>query len=373
MTLGLLPNLVNSAALRYFYEVARYGSFQTVEEKVHVAASAIRRQVQLLEEELGVKLFVRDRNVLKLTSAGETLFYRVQRVMWELNTARTEIGLLQGEQTGHVRIGINETVAREFLANFLGEFRERNPKVTFDVSINSSNLLAETLHRGDVDIIMGYALEPQVGLKQVAALNLTTCITVHKHHPLASREFVRIGDLAYENLIMPNDDQRLRHILNSLFAEVSIKPNFSVTTNSFEFIAIMVAKGLGVGCQIRVRPGSDPARSDIVYVPIREPGIESSVLACYISDTYPANMAVSFCVKALQKSLHDWGDNEMDLTSSEAADAPDDDVSGARALAVDTPFAGFPGRDDIADALRAVPGVDDAGRSVVALRKTHSR
>jgi len=310
MTLGLLPNLVNSAALRYFYEVARYGSFQIVEEKVHVAASAIRRQVQLLEEELGAKLFVRDRNVLKLTSAGETLFYRVQRVMWELNTARSEIGLLQGEQTGHVRIGINETVAREFLATFLGTFRDQYPKVTFEVVIASSNLLAETLHRGDVDIIMGYALERQTGLKQVAALSLQTCITVHEAHPLAKRPFVRITDLSDESLVMPNDDQRLRHVLNGLFARVGIKPNFTVTTNSFEFIAIMVGKGLGIGCQIRVRPGADPARPEIVYIPIEDPDIHPSVLACYISDTQPSNMAVMLCVKELQTSLQSWCDDD---------------------------------------------------------------
>jgi len=314
MTLGLLPNFVNTSALRYFYEVARYGSFQTVEEKVHVAASAIRRQVQLLEQELGTKLFVRDRNTLRLTSAGETLLYRVRRMMWELNTARSEIGVLQGEQTGHVRIGINETAAREFLASFLGEFRARYPKVTFEVVIASSNILAETLLRGEVDIIIGYALERQTGLKQIASFSLQTCITVQRDHPLADRPFVRVGDLVDETFIMPTDDQRLRHVLNSIFSRVAVKPTFSVTTNSFEFIAIMVAKGLGIGCQIRVLPGPDPERPEIVYVPIHEPGIKPSVLACYISDVQTANPAVMLCLKKLKEALQDWS------TEAESAD-----------------------------------------------------
>ena len=157
---------------------------------------------------------------------------------------------------------------------------------------------------------MGYALERQTGLKQVAALSLQTCITVHEAHPLAKRPFVRITDLSDESLVMPNDDQRLRHVLNGLFARVGIKPNFTVTTNSFEFIAIMVGKGLGIGCQIRVRPGADPARPEIVYIPIEDPDIHPSVLACYISDTQPSNMAVMLCVKELQTSLQSWCDDD---------------------------------------------------------------
>jgi DNA-binding transcriptional LysR family regulator len=306
MTLGLLPNFVNTSALRYFYEVARYGSFQIVEEKVHVAASAIRRQVQLLEDELDTKLFVRDRNGVRLTPSGETLLYRVRRMMRELDAARSEIVALTGEQTGHVRIGINETVAREFLATFLGEFRARYPKVTFEVVIASSNLLADTLFRGEVDIIMGYALERQTGLKQVASFNLQTCITVQRDHPLAGRAFVRVGDLVDETFIMPTQDQRLRHVLNSVFSRVAVRPTFSVTTNSFEFIAIMVAKGLGIGCQIRVLAGPDPARPEIVYVPIQDPDIKPSVLACYVSATLPVNLAVTLCVKELQGALEDW-------------------------------------------------------------------
>jgi DNA-binding transcriptional LysR family regulator len=282
------------------------GSFQIVEEKVHVAASAIRRQVQLLEDELGTKLFARDRNGVRLTPAGETLLYRVRRVMWELDTARSEIGALTGEQSGHVRIGINETVAREFLATFLGEFRARYPRVTFEVVIASSNLLAEKLFRGEVDIIMGYALERQEGLKQVASFSLRTCITVQRDHRLADRPFVRVSDLVDETFILPTSDQRLRQTLNAIFSRVAVKPIFSVTTNSFEFIALMVARGQGIGCQIRVLTGPDPARPEVVYVPLQDPDIKPQVLACYVSASQPLNLAVTLCLKELQGALEDW-------------------------------------------------------------------
>jgi len=105
MTLGLLPNFVNTAALRYFYEVAKYGSFRLAADRIHIAASAISRQIQLLEQELEVKLFARDRKGLRLTAAGEALLYRVRKAINELDIARSEIDLLHGSHKGTVRLG----------------------------------------------------------------------------------------------------------------------------------------------------------------------------------------------------------------------------------------------------------------------------
>jgi hypothetical protein len=98
----------------------------------------------------------------------------------------------------------------------------------------------------------------------------------------------------------------LRQTLNAIFSRVAVKPIFSVTTNSFEFIALMVARGQGIGCQIRVLTGPDPARPEVVYVPLQDPDIKPQVLACYVSASQPLNLAVTLCLKELQGALEDW-------------------------------------------------------------------
>ncbi|WP_313520133.1 LysR family transcriptional regulator [Pseudomonas sp.] len=323
MTLGLLPHFVNTAALRYFYEVARHGSFKVTEEKIHIAASAIRRQIQLLEQELDTKLFVRDRNGLRLTSAGESLLYRVKRAMKELSIARSEIDILQGEHTGNVRIGINETAAREFLAGFLQEFREAYPRITFEIVTANSNQLTDIMMRGEVDIIVGYALELQSGLQQVVSYNLQTCITVHKEHPLANRASVKVADLVDENFIIPSGEQSLHHVINAVFSRVAVKPMFSIVANSFEFIAVMVAQGMGIGCQVRLSVGPDPMRPDIVYVPIRDAKIKSAILACYIPEEGTSNKATLLCLESLRTALDRWSAQSM-------GNWQEDDVSDSR-------------------------------------------
>lgn len=306
MTLGLLPNFVNTAALRYFYEVARYGSFRLAADRIHIAASAISRQIQLLEQELGVKLFARDRKGLRLTAAGEALLYRVRRAMGELKVARSEIDLLHGSHKGNVRLGINETVAREFLPGFLEKFRRAYPQMTFDITVANSDALAGILLRGDVDIIIGYALQVRSGLQQVVAFDLKTCITVRKDHPLAKRGSVRVADLVDQNFIMPSTDSMLRQVLNAMFAKVAVKPVSTITSDSFEFIATMVSGGFGIGCQVRLSVGPDPVRPEIVYVPIRDPAVKSAVLACCIPEEGTPSMAVSLCVTELRSALEQW-------------------------------------------------------------------
>lgn len=319
MALGLLPNFINTTALRYFYEVARYGSFQVAEEKIHIAGSAIRRQIQLLEEELGTKLFIRNRTGLRLSAAGEALLYRLRRAMKELSSARAEIDVLQGMHTGNVRIGLNETVAREVLPDFLDEFGKKYPRVTFEIVVANSNALVEILLRNEADIIVGYALEPKGGIQKVSSFRLQTCITVHREHPLAQKSSVRVADLVDETFILPSVDSHTRRVFTELFERVAIKPVFNVSTNSFELIGVLVAKRLGIGCQVSLFAGPDPARPELVYVPVRDAKVSSTSLSCCIGEEGLPNMAASLCLKELTSTLEAWVESFARLPSRSPA------------------------------------------------------
>jgi DNA-binding transcriptional LysR family regulator len=306
VTLGLLPNFVNTAALRYFYEVARYGSFRLAAEKIHIAASAISRQIQLLEQELGTKLFARERAGLHLTAAGEALLYRVKKAIGELAVARSEIDALHGSHKGTVRVGINETVAKDFFSGFLKTFRSKHPNMRFEIEVANSDHLENILLRGEVDIIVGYAVQTRTGLQQVASFELKTCVAVRKDHVLGKKQAVRVSDLVDETIIMPGSESQLKHIVNAIFSKVSVKPVSTLSTDSFEFMTLLVSGGLGIGFQFRIAGGADPMRPEIVYVPVRDPEAKAAVMACCISEDGTPSMAVSICLRELRTALDKW-------------------------------------------------------------------
>lgn len=306
MTLGLLPQFNNTSALRYFYEVARYGSFRLAAEQINIAASAISRQIQLLEQELGVKLFDRDRKGLRLTAAGDALLARTRGAMAELSSALSDIADLAGTQRGTVRVGLNETVAREFATGLLAEFRSAHPMVNIDITVANTSELAPALLDGALDVMVGYGSPLRDGLEQVAGFTLETCITVRADHRLAQYPSVRVADLVDERFVMPDASSSLRQALNALFARASVRPAAVITTNSFELMNNLVAEGMGIGCQVRVTVGPDPVRGQIVYVPIRDRQIRPALLACCVREGASRSAAAGAFIRLLRERLTEW-------------------------------------------------------------------
>ena len=306
MPLGLIPDFVNTSALRYFYEVAHAGSFRRAADKIRIAPSAVSRQIQLIEDELGVKLFERGRKGIRLTVAGEALMYRVRRTMNEIASARAEIGALNGSHRGVVTLGVNETIARQFMTGFLTRFHKAYPEITFNVVVGNTETVIEQLMRGGIDIALGYAMPEHRDLKRIASFKLETCAMLRKEHPLGARKFIQVSDLVGEELVMPDENSFLFQVVNAMFAQVGARPVSIISTNSFEFMADLVASGAGVGVQIRLSPGPDEMRPGILYVPIRNTEIRSAVLACCIHAGRTPTAAVSTCSLQLGHALRNW-------------------------------------------------------------------
>lgn len=306
MPLGLLPDFVNTSALRYFYEVAHAGSFRRAADKIRIAPSAVSRQIQLIEDELGVKLFERGRKGIRLTVAGEALMYRVRRTMNELTSARAEIGALNGSHRGLVALGVNETIARQFMTGFLMRFHKAYPDITFNVVVGNTETLIDQLMRGDIEIAVGYAMPEHRELKRIASFKLETCVMVRKEHRLGAKKLVHVSDFVDEELIMPDENSFLFRVLNAMFAQVGARPVSTISTNSFELMADLVTSGAGVGIQIRLSPGPDEMRPGIIYVPIRDSEVRSAVLACCIHAGRIPTAAVSTCSFQLGHALRSW-------------------------------------------------------------------
>ncbi len=319
MPLGLLPDFANTSALRYFYEVAQTGSFRRAAEKIHIAPSAVSRQIQLIEEEFGVKLLERGRKGIRLTVAGEALMYRVRRTMNELAAARAEIGALKGSHRGLVALGINETIARQFMTGFLTRFHKAYPDITFNVVVGNTETLIDLLMRGDIEIVIGYAMPEHRDLKRIASFKLETCIMVRKQHRLGGKRVVHVADIVDEELVMPDGNSFLFQVVNAMFAQVGARPLSSVSTNSFELMADLVTSGAGVGVQIRLSPGSDEMRPDIVYVPIRNSEVRVAVLACCVHAGRIPSAAVSTCFHELGTALRNWTRGSPAISGAEKA------------------------------------------------------
>src|SRR6218665_680925 len=131
--LAMRAHLLQDTTLRYFLEVAHSGSLTEASARLHVAASALSRQIAGLEAQVGTPLFERHPRGMVLTAAGEILAIHAQRAVLDAERALGEIGGLQGLRAGQVRLAPSDAFANELVPRLCVEFQRTHTGIQFSV------------------------------------------------------------------------------------------------------------------------------------------------------------------------------------------------------------------------------------------------
>lgn len=267
---------ISSTGLRYFVGVAKAGSIRQAAETMNVAASAVSRQLQMLEEEFGTALFERrrGRRNLRLTEAGQLLLDYAQLIENELEQVRLNVRSIDNLQRGTVRIGASESLARSrFLLGLLGRFRERYPGVSFQLTVAGGTRVIEHLSKDEIDLALAYRPPDSFDISVLAEASVTPSLLVSTAHPYASRSSVDVAECADLDLALPDESLTIRETYARMFARAGINPRVVLTTNSFELMRYAAITGF---CHAIVNQyyGEHEISADVVYVPLSGEGVE---------------------------------------------------------------------------------------------------
>lgn len=291
---------MSSNVIRYFLAVARAGSFRRAGDQLHVAASAINRQISLLERDLGAPLFERSRgrNRLKVTPAGEILMGHARAATSALEQARAEIEALKGLRTGNVTLGAPEQFAHDFLPDFLVQFHRAHPGISYRVSVATPLALVEQLMRDDIEFAMIYNPPVRAAIRVVAQVQKPTCIMVRADHPLAKRSSIRLAECAPYPLVMPEYGTRARELYDEILGRAAINPSSIVSTTSYVMLRSLASAGLGAAIvsDYLVRPNRSP---NVAFIPIRD--CPPMVVACCTRSGRELSVAATAFLEQLQK------------------------------------------------------------------------
>jgi LysR family glycine cleavage system transcriptional activator len=165
-------------ALRAFVEAGRLGSIKAAAETLHVTSGAISQQIRVLEERVGVTLFIRDRYGVRLTEAGQSVHARLAEAFAQIDQS---VDILRSyRHTSTLTISTVATFAASWLVPRLGRFTEQYPDI--DVRVEATSALVD-LRRDDVDIALRHGLGVYPGLD-------TTWLMAPVFIPVASPAFV---------------------------------------------------------------------------------------------------------------------------------------------------------------------------------------
>lgn len=185
--------------LRYFISAATHLNFTKAAKECFIVQSSMTEQIANLEDELGVKLFDRQRKGLTLTEAGEFFLPRAKAILAEAQKTKDEMALFRGGYRSYLRIGYHGELFKETLIQVLRTYRQELPEVKLSLRQLPENELAEGLRDGQLDVVLsifGDGMKEETGwMETKPILKMGPVLAVARDHPLAERESITMEEL----------------------------------------------------------------------------------------------------------------------------------------------------------------------------------
>ncbi|MDI9222047.1 LysR family transcriptional regulator [Pantoea sp. EA-12] len=229
-----------SNEIRYFLAVANTGSLSAASEQLFVAVSAISRQIQRLETQVGVPLFERHARGMVLNEAGEIFASHVRKNMLDMEYALAEIKGLKAVRRTQIRVACTDGLAFTLLPTLIATFREGNPGILFDIKVASTQGVAELLRSGECDVALQFSLHAERGVEVIGSWPAPVLLVMHQTHPLARSPQVDLSDISHYPLALPQQNTTVRQLfeLASHMSGNLIEPVITCDTFStlFQFL-----------------------------------------------------------------------------------------------------------------------------------------
>jgi DNA-binding transcriptional LysR family regulator len=299
---------IHSAFIRYFNEVRRCGSIRQAARRLYVASSAVNRQILKAEDALGVALFERTPQGLRLTPAGQRLAEHVERTLADAERTLADIRSLRSRAAGQVILAGPESVIEHFLPPVLARFHADAPDsaTAFKAASDITQRLPELLGSGEVDIAVTFDPQPHPAVQVLYEQQLPVGAVMTPDHPLASRDSLSLADCAGYPLVLPDPTWPLRATLDSLIDAAGLNTAVITSSNSVELLRLMIANRLGLGFQTVVGIETGVTRGELALVPIVDGGPLQQTLAVCVGTERNLSPAVQRMLEGLDERLRSY-------------------------------------------------------------------
>lgn len=277
--------------LRTLIHVAELGSLSKAADRLHVAQPALSRQVRLLEEELGVRLFDRHGRGMVITDAGEEVLRHAVRVMTELEEIRASVGGDDAPLRGNVSIGMPPTAADILSEPLVAAFQESHPEATLRIVSAYSGYLLDWMHRGEIDA--GILYDPRYArtLRVIPLLEESLFLVGPSNSGLSEDMPVGFADLEDVRLLLPSRKHGLRTIVDRCAAECGFALSVPVEADSFSTLKSLVRAGHGRTILPRAPIHGETVRGELCIAPLHDPMPSRSLVLSYPTDRPVSRLA----------------------------------------------------------------------------------
>ncbi|MEI0488655.1 LysR family transcriptional regulator [Brachyspira pulli] len=266
-------------ALKYFLIAVREGNITKAAKYLNLTQPNLSRQINMLERDIGHKLFERKHNNIELTPEGILLKKRAEEIIDMIEKTRAEFNFTDELIAGDIFIGAGETWAMSLLASIMKDIQETYPHIRYNIYSGNFNDITEKLDKGLLDF--GVLIDP-ADLSKYDYLKIpakdTWGVIMRKDSKLAKKKYITKTDLldlplimsrqAIENKLSDNDFIRW-------FGDSFNKLNIAATYNLLYNALIMVREGMGYALSLD-KLIDNMHNENICFIPLK-PKLESGL------------------------------------------------------------------------------------------------
>jgi DNA-binding transcriptional LysR family regulator len=233
--------------LRYFLAVAEELHFGRAAARLHIAQPPLSKQIQQLEQEIGIQLFKRSKRSVELTNAGRIFQREALGILKSLENAVKKAKLTGWGDAGWLSIGFIASSTYDVLPIILKEFRKRHPAVELVLQEIQSSEQNQALREGRIHVSFARFPKTESGLVFETVYSEQLVAALPQSHRLNKKTALRLSDLANEPFILqphppsPHADNTMQ-----IFANAGFTPQIVQTVEEIHTALGLVAAGIGI-------------------------------------------------------------------------------------------------------------------------------
>jgi DNA-binding transcriptional LysR family regulator len=294
--------------IRSFLLIAETLHFGRTAEMIHLSQPALSLQIRALEDEIGVRLFERNRRKTALTAAGAAFREDATGALLRLDQAVHKAKLAANGKLGILRIGFVSTAGNEIVPAIIRQFRELNAEVEFFLRNILTMDQIQMLEGGSLDIgFLRLPIGEHSGLEVVTVHREPFVLVVPSSHKLAKRKRVRLREVSGQDFVMYERTYAtgFHDLIFGMLRDAGIIPKVCQTAGEMPMLISLVDSGVGVA----ILPASAVKRS------------VASVVACEIADKIPmSEIGIAVQKGSRAPVLDNFRSLALEVTSSKARD-----------------------------------------------------
>lgn len=257
--------------LRYFIAVAEELHFGHAAARLNISQPPLSQQIQILEQQIGARLFARTNRSVSLTEAGRQFLADSRQILTQVDDAAARAARLHQGETGELRIGFTSSAPFiKAVSDTLSTFRRRYPDVHIQTRETNTREQIVPLNEGALDLGLMRNTQLPETLIWERVLREPLLAMVPRDHPLASQPRVSLRELAREPFVFfdPHVGTGLYDDILGLLRRYDLTPTIAQEVGEAMTIIGLVAAGLGVS----ILPASfrRVQLSEMCWLPIEE-------------------------------------------------------------------------------------------------------